>query len=98
MDDIRTMTREHKHCPEYSDFFRQDELMKPVNSETVFRGDPPRSDGLDRMWAESQTRVSVPPRTTRGGGLTSGFGVPAVIAGIFSEVLVGSLRFSRAVG
>ena len=50
-------------------FFRQDELMKPVNSGIELRGDQPRSDGLDRIWPERQTRVSVRPRTTGRGGL-----------------------------
>ena len=49
MDDVRTRTREHRHCLEYSEIFGQDESMKPVDSETVLRGSPPRSDGLDRM-------------------------------------------------
>ena len=44
--------------------------MKPVDLETVVRGDPPRSDGLDMMWPENWTRVSVTPRTTRRGGPT----------------------------
>ena len=54
MDDVRTMTREHRHCPEYSDFFRQNESMKLVDSEIVHRGNPPRPDGLDHQtrWAD----------------------------------------------
>ena len=49
MDDARTMTREHRQYPEYSIFFfRLNESMKLVDSETALRGNPPRSDGVDK--------------------------------------------------
>ena len=43
--------------------------MKPVNSEIKLRGGQLKSDGLDRIYPERRTRVSVTPRITGRSGL-----------------------------
>ena len=64
MDDVRTMTREYGQYPEYSE----------KNVRTALRGNPLRSDGVDRTGDVSQIQVSATRKTTgRGGQMTVGW-------------------------
>ena len=65
MDDIRTMTREYGQYQEYSDFFS---TQLTIAVKTVLRGNPLRSDGVDRTGDASQIRVSATRKTTGRGG------------------------------
>ena len=52
MDDVRKMTREHRHYPEY---FQQDESMKPVDSG-------PSSEGIHpgpMVWTGCEPRAGL---------------------------------------
>ena len=66
MDDVRTMTREYRQYPEYSE--KNSSRRADDRFEDALRGNPLRSNGMDRTGDVSQTRVSVTRKTTRRGG------------------------------
>ena len=57
MDVIRTMTREHRRCPEYSKKIPTRRVDETSQFGDRTQRDQPRSDGLDRICPERRTRV-----------------------------------------
>ena len=57
MDSTRTRIREHRHCPEYVDIFSTDQVNETDKIGNRTQKGTFRSDGLDRIYPEHQTRV-----------------------------------------